>query len=216
MGDPQPPQLCRSTTGSSSAAPHGADADAEESRAASAAAMEPLSKHEKWLHQMLIEQQRRCPATDLHVRSDATKTVIMANLHPDTAEAELHRFADQFGRVVSLRIVRHQVTGRSRRYAFVEYGLVGEAKKAASFHRKKRLKGYSIIIDEEKGRRDASFLPRRMATALKLHEKQTSMSEEKGGVVAAKEEEGCSARGGAPTSALLADDDDFLNSILNS
>lgn len=192
----------------------------------------PLTKQEAWAAQLHGEAARRNPATDLNVRSDPTRTVLMANLHPDTVEEDVRHFADQFGRVVHVRIVRHHKTGKSRRYAFVEFGLAGEARRALQFHRKKRLKGHAIIIDREKGRTEVGFLPKRMATAEAFLSAQgggrgdrvASGGEQavRGGASVQngeKQPSSIDAAGAATTTdapSIPVDDDDFLNSILNS
>ncbi|KPA78080.1 putative U1 small nuclear ribonucleoprotein [Leptomonas pyrrhocoris] len=203
---------------------------ATDASATTAAVPSPLSKQEAWAAQLHGEKERRNPSADLNVRSDPTRTVIMANLHPDTVEEDLRHFADQFGRVVNVRIVRHHKTGKSRRYAFVEFGLAGEARKALLFHRKKRLKGHAVIIDKERGRTEAGFLPKRIATAETFLASQATLN---GGRTNATAKDGDEARastaiahpGGSTASAAgsknavlpLPDDDaDFLNSILNS
>lgn len=129
---------------------------------------DPPTKQEAWVQLMAGEQGRRNPFVDLSIRSDSRRTVIMANLHASTVEEELRAFADQFGRVVGVRIVRETCTGKSRRYAFVEFGLPAEAHKAAQFTRKKRLRGHAIIIDLERGRTDPAFLPKRLASAREI------------------------------------------------
>jgi RNA recognition motif-containing protein len=198
-----------------------------------------LSKQEAWAAQLHGEKERRNPATDLNVRSDPTRTVIMANLHPDTAEEDLRHFADQFGRVTQVRIVRHYKTGKSRRYAFVEFGLAGEARRALQFHRQKRLKGHAIIIDRERGRTEVGFLPKRLATAegflavqQKLNAATTTSSTAAAGAArdekrsngqpvstasdphhAGSEDPAVVSKGAAPS--IPDDDDEFLNSILS-
>lgn len=177
-------------------------------------AEETLTKQERWVQQMRHERGRRNPFTDLHIRSDPRRTVIMADLHPDTVEEDVRVFADQFGRVVSVRVVRHRQTGRSRRYAFVEYGLPAEAKKATTFSRKKRLRGRAIVIDVERGRTEPGYLPKRLATAARLDPTVTSKatnSDSKAGT------EGSVGSGLATSAPAAVDDDDdaFLQSILN-
>ncbi|EPY39758.1 U1 small nuclear ribonucleoprotein 70kDa [Angomonas deanei] len=119
-------------------------------------------KRAQWIAQLSGELIQWNPLLDVKILSDPRRTVIMANLHPETVENELQSFANQFGRVTSLRIIRNAKTGRSKRYAFVEFGLVGEASQAVSFSQKKRLKGHAIIIDFEKGRQP-NFLPKRLS-----------------------------------------------------
>ncbi|CCW64630.1 unnamed protein product [Phytomonas sp. EM1] len=181
---------------------------------------EPLkmSRHKQWLAQMREERARRSPFTDLQIHSNAQKTVIMANLHPDTIEEDVRRFADQFGRVVQVRIVRHNRTGKSRRYAFVEYGLTGEARRATTYSKKKRLKGRSIIIDIERGRIEVGFLPKRLAEAAryepsdadtKIYEKSTSQLTNASVLDSQRMMK-------SVESNECDDDDAFLNAILNN
>lgn len=169
------------------------------------------SRQEAWAAQLLREKERRNPATDLNVRSDPTRTVVMANLHPDTVEEDVRHFADQFGRVLSVRIVRHHKTGKSRRYAFVEFNLVGEARKAQQFHRRKRLKGHAIIIDRERGRTESGFLPKRLATASAFWD---GAAADQGATAAATDATAATPKA-APAPAMPDNDDDFLNAILN-
>ncbi|KAG5504307.1 hypothetical protein JIQ42_06139 [Leishmania sp. Namibia] len=178
------------------------------------------SKQEAWLAQMKGESERRNLSTDINVRSDPLRTVVMANLHPETVEEDLRHFADQFGRVLNVRIVRHHKTGKSRRYAFVEFNLVGEARKAVQFHRKKRLKGYSIIIDKEKGRTEPDFLPKRLSTASRFWASPEHVASSAASVEM-KDVKGADSAPLGTKSAKVApsmpeDDDDFLQSILNS
>ncbi|CAG9572203.1 putative U1 small nuclear ribonucleoprotein [Leishmania major strain Friedlin] len=189
-------------------------------RSATATAAGTLSKQEAWAAQLQGENERRNPFTDLNARSDPLRTVVMANLHPETVEEDLRHFADQFGRVLSVRIVRHHRTGKSRRYAFVEFNLVGEARKAVQFHRKKRLKGYSIIIDREKGRTEPGFLPKRLLTASSFW---TPPANEASSATSAEIEQARTVdsaalgTGGAKVVLPMPEnDDDFLNAILNS
>lgn len=179
-----------------------------------------LSKQEAWAAQLQGENERRNPFTDLNVRSDPLRTVVMANLHPETVEEDLRHFADQFGRVRSVRIVRHHKTGKSCRYAFVEFNLVGEARKAVQFHRKKRLKGYSIIIDREKGRTEPGFLPKRLLAASSFWtppangaRSATSTEREEAKHV---DSAALGTAGVKVAPSMPENDDDFLNAILNS
>lgn len=171
------------------------------------------SRQSAWVHQMQLENAHRSPFTDRSINTDSRRTVIIAGLHPDTVEEDLRVFADQFGRVLQVRIVRHYVTGKSRRYGFVEYGLPAEASKAVAHSRGKRLRGRAVCIDMEKGRTVPGFLPARMATAAKVG---GGMSRSTTGV------SGVAAAPAAPLSSSVApatnaaDDDDeaFLNSLM--
>ncbi|CCW71745.1 unnamed protein product [Phytomonas sp. Hart1] len=175
-------------------------------------------RHQRWLRQMGEERARRSPFTDLQIRSNAQKTVVMANLHLDTIEEDVRRFADQFGRVVQVRIVRHRQTGKSRRYAFVEFGLTGEAKRATTYSKKKRLKGRPIIIDMERGRTEVGFLPKRLAEAERYAHNGTGgdFHENPPSQPTKTSVSGPSTMVKSVESNECDDDDAFLNAILNS
>ncbi|XQJ26169.1 U1 small nuclear ribonucleoprotein, putative [Leishmania guyanensis] len=187
---------------------------------AAAVAAGALSSQEVWVAQLQGEYERRNPFTDLNVRSDPLRTVVMANLHPETVEEDLRHFADQFGRVLNVRIVRHHKTGKSRRYAFVEFNLVGEARKAIQFHRKKRLKGYSIIIDKEKGRTEPGFLPKRLEAAASFWTSPANGLSPASSIEMGEAKRADSAALGPGSikavPSMPEDDDDFLKAILNS
>lgn len=191
------------------------DAEKEAEVEEEEATEEPSTKRERWLRRMAEEEGRRNPFLDMNIRSDARRTAIMANLPAQVVEEELRSFADQFGRVVSVRIVRSPKKGSSRRYAFVEFGLPAEAAKAVQFSRKKRLRGHAITIDMERGRTQAGFLPKRMATA-KAVRSSSAVSASRADTAAARP--GAAGAAGGHDSATSADFDDeeaLLNSVLN-
>lgn len=126
------------------------------------------TRQEEWLHQMNSERAKWNPHADLQIRTDPGRTVIMYDIPQDAEEADLHSFADQFGRVTRCRVVRHRLTAKSRGYGFVEFGLPAEALKAVSFSRQRRLKGRRIAAAMERGRTDTKFLPKRLARAAEI------------------------------------------------
>lgn len=160
------------------------------------------ARQQDWLAKMMEERDSRRPLADPHAKSNPKCTVIMARLHRETSEAELREFANQFGRVVSVRLVRHPRTGRSLCYAFVEFGLQGEARKAVQWSEKRRLRGRAVVIDTERGRTDPMFVPARMATATKI---QQQLAHED-----VKSEAEASLLSGA-----VDDEEAFLNSMLD-
>lgn len=127
----------------------------------------PPTPQERWVAQMREERERWNPYVDVQIRSDPKRTVIMSNLSPQSLESDVRGFADQFGRVVSCRVVQDR-KGRSRGYAFVEFGLTAEARRAVSCSRQRRLGGRLLTIDHERGRGGGDFLPKRLARAAEI------------------------------------------------
>lgn len=129
---------------------------------------------QQWISKMDEEVKRRQSHVDLQIQSNPSHTVIIANLPAAATEADLRLFAEDFGRVVTVRLVRNRLKadgGKSRRYGFVSFGSEGEARAACRYHHQRRLHGRLIAIDMERGRSDPTFLPRRLHTARELQER---------------------------------------------
>lgn len=179
------------------------------------------SREEAWRLQMQAERHRRQPYTDLSIRTDPKRTILIANLPPDAVEDDVRVFLERFGRVTYTRVIRDwgkvesqkrktekrrfkkekhharptatnmpsedeeeveegkevYTPPRSRRYGFAEFGLVAEANKAIRHTRQFRLKGYTIVMDRERGR-ELDFLPKRLAMALAFEEQKKREEEE--------------------------------------
>ncbi|CBH13522.1 U1 small nuclear ribonucleoprotein, putative [Trypanosoma brucei gambiense DAL972] len=132
-----------------------------------AAAEKSDPKRSAWLEQMKSEMNRRNPYTDLNICSDPRCTVVMSGLHAKTVEEDIRIFSEQFGRVVSTRLIFDR-NGHSRRYGFVQFGREADVQRAVASSGKRRLHGRSVVIDVERGRQEPEFLPKRIAKAVKL------------------------------------------------
>lgn len=64
------------------------------------------SREESWIQQMLTEMSRRQPYVDLSIRSDPSRTILVANLPPDAVEEEVRQFLERFGRVTYMRVIK--------------------------------------------------------------------------------------------------------------
>ncbi|RNF03781.1 U1 small nuclear ribonucleoprotein [Trypanosoma rangeli] len=166
----------------------------------------------------MLEVERRNPYTDINIRTDPRRTVVMSSLHPKSLEEDIRLFGEQFGRVISVRLVCDR-NGRSRRYSFVQFGLEAEARKAVANSRKRRLHGHAVVMEMERGRLDPGFLPKRLASA----SRQTAGSPSTGGAKQKRVEGGATyppaAMLGGGVSAAMADTRDevdaFLDDIMN-
>nr|CCC92232.1 unnamed protein product [Trypanosoma congolense IL3000] len=131
---------------------------------------EPATRQTIWLKQMEDEKERRNPYTDIKICSDPLCTVVVSRLHAKTVEEDVRMFCDQFGRVLGVRLIFDH-KGRSRRYAFVQFGRGVEVKRATGNSGKKWLHGKAVVIDVERGRKQPGFLPKRIFTAMQLRVK---------------------------------------------
>lgn len=184
----------------------------------------------QWLRKMREERERRQPFADPQISTDPTRTVLLANLPSDVTEEGVRQFADQFGRVTHVRVVRHRLTGCSRRYGFVEFGLAAEARKAVEYHQRKRLQGRRITIAMERGRVDSNFLPQRLAAAAALEASIASTKEipansgevtiglkrsrEASSPVLSAESQSLKANMSAAPRSKMEDDEELLDAIL--
>lgn len=177
---------------------------------------------EQWRQKMKEEMSRRLPFADLAIRSDPKRTILVANLPPNAVNEEVRQFLERFGRVTHVRVIMEKSSRkqerknltlpfqeeeksvnkennkevyrppRSRRYGFASFALVAEAKKAVAHSRRYRLKGHIIVIDWERGR-ELNFLPKRLATATAIIEKEERSNGTEGHDDSHKENSHCSA-----------------------
>jgi U11/U12 small nuclear ribonucleoprotein SNRNP35 len=93
-------------------------------------------------------------------------TVFVARLSHSTAEDDLMKEFSKFGTVLTCRVVRDIVTGRSKGYAFIEYKHSGCAEDAYHGANKMVIDGKEIIVDYEIQRTIEGWVPRRLGGGL--------------------------------------------------
>nr|KAJ3420814.1 U1 small nuclear ribonucleoprotein 70 kDa [Polyrhizophydium stewartii] len=84
----------------------------------------------------------------------------------ETSEKRLKREFEEYGKVVSVRIVRDVKTSKSRGYAFVEFSREDDMKSAARQASGLRIDGRVILCDVERGRTVQDWKPRRLGGGL--------------------------------------------------
>lgn len=112
-------------------------------------------------------------------------------------EKRLKKEFEPFGEIKKVRVIR-DLTGKSRRYAFVEYVHMSDFRNAYRKITKKKIGGSYAYVDCEKGRTDKNWKPRRfgggegksreMPRWLKkeleeIRKKYPELSEEKGEII---------------------------------
>ncbi|TPX69935.1 hypothetical protein SpCBS45565_g02102 [Spizellomyces sp. 'palustris'] len=102
------------------------------------------------------------PSPDANLTKDPFKTLFVGRLGAETAESTLERAFERFGKILSVRIVRHVVTGESRGYGFVEYDRERDCKEAYKRMNKSLIDGHPILVDYERARVMEGWTPRRL------------------------------------------------------
>ena len=128
-----------------------------------------LSRRES-LHDHALLRALESPFRAQPQSSEVSRTVFVGRLASDTSEEHLQRHFAACGSVVSLHLVRHLVTGESRRYAFVEFSHRYQARRAfVGFMQELNrswLQGKRILVDWERGRAQEGWKPRRVGGGL--------------------------------------------------
>ncbi|MBI3877798.1 MAG: RNA-binding protein [Verrucomicrobia bacterium] len=73
--------------------------------------------------------------------------LFVGNLSYQTVENDLRDHFAQAGAVTLLNIVQDKFTGRSRGFAFVEYGTPAEAQKAIEMFHNKEFQGRQLVVN---------------------------------------------------------------------
>jgi U1 small nuclear ribonucleoprotein len=102
------------------------------------------------------------PSGNDSATGDAYKTLFVARLSHDTTEDTLKAVFSDFGSVVSVKLVRDSLTGKSRGYAFVEFESETDLKRAFVDADAKKIDGRRVLVDVERGRTVSTWLPRRL------------------------------------------------------
>ncbi|XP_005089105.1 U11/U12 small nuclear ribonucleoprotein 35 kDa protein [Aplysia californica] len=89
-------------------------------------------------------------------------TVFVGRLNPNTVEETIEDSLKDFGKILSVRIVRDIVTGFSKCYGFVEFSDPYEARDACKNGNKIVIDDHEILVDSEKERTLKGWIPRRL------------------------------------------------------
>lgn len=78
--------------------------------------------------------------------------IYVGNLSPKTTEAELRQAFEAFGEVDTAKIIKDNITGRSRGFGFVEMPNLEQAQSAIAGMNGKDLDGSALTVNEAKPR----------------------------------------------------------------
>ncbi|XP_055331785.1 U1 small nuclear ribonucleoprotein 70 kDa-like [Paramacrobiotus metropolitanus] len=100
--------------------------------------------------------------SNLEFLSDPYKTLFVGRLNYDTSESKLKREFEQYGPVVSVKIVTDPNSGKSKGYGFVEFENERDMNSAYKYADGKRIDDRRVVVDVERGRTVKGWKPRRL------------------------------------------------------
>ncbi|KAJ4904167.1 U11/U12 small nuclear ribonucleoprotein 35 kDa protein [Raphanus sativus] len=106
------------------------------------------------------------PSGDSKAAGDPYCTLFVGRISHLTSEETLREAMSRYGKVKSLRLVRHIVTGASRGYAFVEYETEKEMRRAYEDAHHSLIDGREIIVDYNRQQLMPGWIPRRLGGGL--------------------------------------------------
>ncbi|KAL1191169.1 U11/U12 small nuclear ribonucleoprotein 35 kDa protein [Cardamine amara subsp. amara] len=106
------------------------------------------------------------PSGDSKAIGDPYCTLFVGRLSHHTTEETLREAMSKYGRIKTLRLVRHIVTGASRGYAFVEFETEKEMLRAYEDAHHSLIDGRDIIVDYNRQQLMPGWIPRRLGGGL--------------------------------------------------
>lgn len=107
----------------------------------------------------------RSPEAESVATKDAYKTLFVGRLSYETTEAALVREFEQYGPIISSRLVKDG-NGKPRGYAFLEFETESDMRKAYKRADGRRIDNRRILVDVERGRTVRNWKPRRLGGGL--------------------------------------------------
>ncbi len=114
-------------------------------------------------HEIEVEEGKSVyqPSSNPSATSDPYRTLFIGRLSYDTTERTLRHVFEEWGRVKDVKLVRDK-DGKSKGYAFLEYENERDIKYAYQKADGIRIDGKYILVDVERARTVAGWLPRRL------------------------------------------------------
>eukprot|EP00455_Lapot_gusevi_P032196 TRINITY_DN3508_c0_g1_i3.p1 TRINITY_DN3508_c0_g1~~TRINITY_DN3508_c0_g1_i3.p1 ORF type:complete len:218 (-),score=40.53 TRINITY_DN3508_c0_g1_i3:192-845(-) len=97
---------------------------------------------------------------------DAYKTLFVGRLAYDVTESELRHIFEEWGPIKKIVLVKDDVNGKPRGYAFIEYESSSAFKEAYKRADGKKIHDRRILVDVERGRTVKNWRPRRLGGGL--------------------------------------------------
>lgn len=126
-----------------------------------------MDEHRRKLKPLIADyrkEQRNCGGEYRGI--NCYNTLFIGRLAFEVTERKLLREMETFGAVKDIQIVKDNVDGKSRGYAFVEYEHEEDMKRAYRAVDGLRIEGREIVVDVERGHTVPDWLPRRLGGGL--------------------------------------------------
>ncbi|OQV17823.1 U1 small nuclear ribonucleoprotein 70 kDa [Hypsibius exemplaris] len=119
-------------------------------------------RQEMMTYKLEQELARWNPADNNEASTDPYKTIFVGRLSYETSESKIKREFEQYGPVVSVKMVHDKNTGKPKGYAFVEFENENDMHAAYKHGDGKKIDGRRITVDVERGRTVKGWKPRRL------------------------------------------------------
>ncbi|GAU98166.1 hypothetical protein RvY_09346 [Ramazzottius varieornatus] len=119
-------------------------------------------REEMMTYKLEQELARWDPHDNGEATADPFKTLFVSRLNFETSENKIRREFEQYGPVVSVKLVKDKKTEKSKGYAFIEFEREEDMRSAFKYADGKRIDGRKIIVDVERGRTIKDWKPRRL------------------------------------------------------
>ncbi|KAH7433185.1 hypothetical protein KP509_07G058200 [Ceratopteris richardii] len=106
------------------------------------------------------------PLGDPKAQGNPHCVIFVGRLSKETTETTLQEVLSRYGKIRSLRLVRHVVTGASQGYAFVEYETEREMQYAYEAAHMIKIDGHQILVDYNRQLLMPGWIPRRLGGGL--------------------------------------------------
>ena len=104
------------------------------------------------VHKVAVGSASRCARTHVEGKDPMAKNIYVGNLSWSTSEEALRETFEQYGEVLSARIITDRDTGRSRGFGFVEMENEDEANAAIDALNGQPLDGRPLTVNEARPR----------------------------------------------------------------
>ncbi|KAJ9072821.1 hypothetical protein DSO57_1023116 [Entomophthora muscae] len=108
------------------------------------------------------------PADSTDITKQPFATLFVSRLSPSTTEKMIEDEFSKYGKIISVKIVRNIVTGKSCKYGFVEFKHKTDCRAAYKDSRRRMVDGQFILVDYERSRVMKDWKPRRLGSFLNV------------------------------------------------
>lgn len=106
------------------------------------------------------------PKSRQNTTQDPYKTLFVGRINYDTKESKLMKEFEIYGPIKEICLVKNNLNGQSRGYAFIEYQREKDMLRALKRAGGTKIDGHRVLVDMERGRTNDKWLPRKFGGGL--------------------------------------------------